>query len=106
MPTPRTSQFTTINSTTATEITLPTSYSINSGIGTLRLYNDSDVDMDYILVIDGTTPTAATVRSSGATLLKQKSKIIQFNSQTKIFAVADSGSGKKLDIDWFGSIFS
>jgi len=102
MPTPRTSQFTTINSSTATEITLPTNYSIGGGLGLVRLYNDSDVDMDYFLVIDGTTPNAAQVRSSGATLLKQKSKMIQFNSQTKIFTVADSGSGKKLDIDWFG----
>ena len=105
MPTPRTSQFTTINSTTATELTLPTNYSIGGGLGLLRLYNDSDVDMDYVLVIDGTTPTAATVRSSGATLLKQKSKIIQFNSQTKIFVVTDSGSAKKIDIDWFGFTF-
>lgn len=106
MPTPRTSNFATINSTTATEITPPTGWSTSSSICLVRLYNDSDVDMDYSLVIDGTTPTAAAVRSGGATLLKQKSKLIQINSQTKIWAVSDSGSSKKLDIDWFGSIFS
>jgi hypothetical protein len=102
MPTPRTSQFTTINTSAATELTLPPNYSIGGGLGLIRLYNDSDVDMDYILVVDGTTPTATQVRSGGSTLLKQKSRMVQFNSQTKIFAVADSGSAKKIDIDWFG----
>lgn len=102
MPNPRTNPITTINSTTATEVVPPTGFSLGGTLQLIRLYNDSDTDMDYANVVDNSTPTAAQVRSGGSTLLKQTSRLVTINTQSKLFVVSDSGSSKKLDVDWLG----